>query len=223
MTSGSFSTTAYSKAFKSDEFVIAASIYQNELVCIAFQTEKGEFRIDLFRFTAYEPLQTQTDLSNKPPLIKIGSSIFIDLYPTFLSFVDPADKMVSLVIGHGPTDANGDLSGLSRNSNSNNDISTLRVYQFDSSLGIIQDGRCEFLLSNSHGKVYLPLPYDNSRVLITFVRKKSWPNGLMCKRSYALSVREWPRFSLTNGSIWSTASWPWQWSSVHGILCYISR
>ncbi|KFY28862.1 hypothetical protein V493_02713 [Pseudogymnoascus sp. VKM F-4281 (FW-2241)] len=152
-----FSTTAYSKAFKSDEFVIAASIYQNELVCIAFQTEKGEFRIDLFRFTAYEPLQTQTDLSNKPPLIKIGSSIFIDLYPTFLSFVDPADKMVSLVIGHGPTDANGDLSGLSRNSNSNNDISTLRVYQFDSSLGIIQDGRCEFLLSNSHERSHGPM------------------------------------------------------------------
>ncbi|KFY52742.1 hypothetical protein V496_08233 [Pseudogymnoascus sp. VKM F-4515 (FW-2607)] len=144
------STTAYSKAFKSDELVIAASIYQNELVCIAFQTENGEFRIDSFRIATFEPFRTQTDLSNKPPLIKIGASLFVGFYLTFLSFADPGDKIESIVIGHGPIHANGVLRDSSNNANAQNDVSTLCVYQFDTSLGVIQDGRSEFLPSNSH-------------------------------------------------------------------------
>lgn len=193
MTSGSSSTTAYSKAFKPDELVIAASTYQNEFVCIAFQTQNGEFHIDSFRITTFEPLGTQTDLSKKPPLIKIGSSIFVGFYLTFLSFADSGEKMEFVVIGHGPIDANRDLHGSSHNSNAHNDVSTSCVYQFDTSQGIIQGGRSEFLLSNSHGKIYSPLPLQVFRkVLMIFVRNKSWPSRFVCKHSYALSVKKWP-------------------------------
>ena len=193
MTPGSSSTTAYSKAFNPDELVIAASIYQNEHVCIAFQTENGEFRIDSFKIAKFEPFGAQPHLSSNPPLIKLGSSLFVSFYPTFLSFADPGEKTESIVIGHGPIDANGDLHGLSPNANTQNGVSTLCVYQFDTSLGIIQDGRSEFILSNSHGKVYLLLPLHVFRKVLTiFVRNKPWPNRFMRKHSYALSVRKRP-------------------------------
>jgi hypothetical protein len=156
LTSGSSSATAYSKAFKPDELVIAASIYQNELVCIAFQTENGGFRIDAFRVATFEPFGTQPKLSHKPPLIKIGSSLSVRSYITFLSF---ADKAESVAIGHGPINAYRDHD-LSHHSNAPNDVNTLGIYQFDTSLGIIPDGRSEFILSNSHGKFYLPPPLE---------------------------------------------------------------
>ncbi|OBT64806.1 hypothetical protein VE03_06553 [Pseudogymnoascus sp. 23342-1-I1] len=167
------STTAYSKAFKPDELVIAASIYRNEFVCIAFQIENGEFRIDSFRIATFEPFRTKTDLSNKPPLIKIGASLFVGFYLTLLSFADPGDKIESVVIGHGPADANGDIRATSRNANAQSDASTLCVYQFDASLGVIQDGRSEFLLPDSHGTS--PGPMDSCVSILMLSRLE---NGL---------------------------------------------
>lgn len=159
LTSCSSSTTAYSKAFKPDELVIAASIYQNELICIAFQTKNGQFRIDLFRIATFEPFRTKSDLSNKPPLMKIGSSLFVSFYPTFLSFENIGETIGSVVVGHGPIDAIRDIHGFSHNANSRKDVSTLCVYRFDPSFGIIQDEKSEFFFSISDGKFYSPPPF----------------------------------------------------------------
>ncbi|OBT88113.1 hypothetical protein VE02_03549 [Pseudogymnoascus sp. 03VT05] len=169
------STTAYSKSFKPDELVIAASIYQNELVCIAFQTENGEFRIDAFRVATFEPFRTQTDLSDKPPLIKIGSSLSIGSYITFLSF---AEKGESVAIAHGP------IKDLSHHPNAPNDVSTLGVYQLDTSYGIIQDGRSEFILSNSHETS--PAPIDSCVSILMLSRLENGLDSMSPTEQYGL-------------------------------------
>lgn len=154
-TGSSPTTTAYSETFSPDDLVIAASIYQNDLVCIAFQTGNGQFRLDAFKITASESFGAETDRSDKLPLIKIGSSLLVDFYPAFLSFADPGEKMEYLVIGHGPIDGHGDLRDLPQKANTRNEKCTLCVYQFDTCHGIVQDGRSEFILPNSQGKIYL--------------------------------------------------------------------
>jgi hypothetical protein len=149
------SARVYSETFKSDELVVAASIYQNELACIAFQTENGEFRIDAFRIATFEPFETQTYPSNKPALTKIGTSLFVGFYLTFLSFADPGEQVEYVVLGHGAIDVPASRHDFPQNANAENDFTTLCVYRFHTTLGIIHDDPSEFLLSNSYGEAYL--------------------------------------------------------------------
>ncbi|KFY42336.1 hypothetical protein V494_02463 [Pseudogymnoascus sp. VKM F-4513 (FW-928)] len=172
----SSSTMAYSEAFKLDELVVGASIYQNKLACIALQTGNGECRIDLFEIAAFEPIGSETDLSNKPLLTKIGSSLFIGFYPTFLSFGGLGENMESIVIGHGPIDANANRQGLPHNDNAQIGVSTSSVYQFDTSRGIIQDGGFEFPLLKTHATN--PGPIDSCVSIIMLSRSENYIDSM---------------------------------------------
>lgn len=148
-----YSTTdVYSEAFNSNQIVVAASIHQNKFVLIAFQTENGNFRMDTFNVELVESIARESFPSNESPLVKIGSSCFLGFYPTFLSFVTLGEQRQYAVAGHEAREARSNSHGSPEDTKTDNDISTLCVYQIHRTLGIVQDDRTEILLSETCGE-----------------------------------------------------------------------
>jgi hypothetical protein len=109
----------------------------------------------VFRIAEFEPFETLGYPSNNSALAKIGTSLFVGFYPTFLSFAAPEEQMEYVVLGHGAINVHINRHDLPQNTNGENNFTSLCVYRFHTTLGINQDDRSEFILADAHGKSYL--------------------------------------------------------------------